>query len=321
MPNLNNLFSGFNENISLKGTKRDNLKRGRDTLRKKVKDNFKDKDRKVPKFCGQGSYAMKTIVIPLEDKEYDIDDGIYLQGYSDKKKSDWPSTTSVHSWIKNAVDDHTNTPPKDKNTCVRVIYANDYHIDLPAYIIKDEVAYIAHKRDGWVESDPKAFTDWFIGKVKDQGDQLRNIVKYLKAWKDYKNVDLKGIVATILVAENFYPCENRDDKSLLGTVTKIIDTLEDDFKCLKPVKPNEDLFKDFSDNKQDKILSSLKTFKKNLDKAINDEEDEEKASERLIKHFGDRFPKGEAKKEDKSNNSAFIRTGTPGVLKNDGHSA
>lgn len=320
MPDLNNKFSGFNKKISLSSTKKNNLKTGRDALRDKIKDGFKDNGRKIPKFCGQGSYMMKTIVNPLGDSEYDLDDGVYLQGYSDKPKSEWPSTTSVHDWIKGAVDGHTNTPPKDKNTCVRVIYANDYHIDLPAYIIKNEIAYLANKKDGWVESDPKAFTDWFVGKVKDEGEQLRSVVKYLKAWKDFKDVDLKGIEITILAGQNFYLSNNRDDKSLLGTITNIIDTLEDDFECIKPVKPNEDLFDGFSQSKQDGVISALIKLKDCLDEAIN-EEDEKKACELLQKQLGDRFPKGESKKSNQASQSTFIQTKSPGVINNDGHSA
>lgn len=320
MPDLNNLFLKFNDKITLSTTKKENLKTGRNALRKKIKDNFKDNNRKTPKFCGQGSFMMRSTVNPLANKEYDIDDGIYLQGYSDKEQTEWPSTTSVHNWIKNAVDGHTSTPPKDKNTCVRVIYVNDYHIDLPAYIIKDEVAYLAHKGNGWIESDPKAFTDWFIGKVTDKGEQLRSVVKYLKSWKDYKDVDLKGIAVTILVGENFYSYSDRDDKSLLGTVTNIIDILGDDFKCKKPVKPNEDLFEGFSQSKQENIINALKKLKDSLDEAIN-EEDEEKASEILRKQFGDRFPKGEAKTKNESNRSSYIHTKSPGVINNDGHSA
>src|SRR5690606_31592208 len=99
---------------------------------------------------------------------------------------------------------------------------------------------------------------------------------------------------TILVGKNFYSYDDRDDKSLLGTVTNIIDKLEEEFKCVKPVYPNEDLFEGYSETKKDNVLNSLKSLKSSIDKAIN-EEDEEKASEELIKQFGDRFPKGESK--------------------------
>lgn len=320
MPDLNHLFLDFNDEISLSSAKKDNLRRGRNALRQKIKDNFKEKDRRVPNFCGQGSFMMNTIVNPLPDDEYDIDDGVYINGYSDKPKEEWPTAQTVHNWIKNAVDGHTSTSPVDKNTCIRVIYVDDYHIDLPSYIIKDEVAYLAHKKDGWVESDPKAFTDWFNNKVKDNGEQLRRVVRYLKAWKDYKDVDLKGISITILAGENFYSYDDRDDKSLLGTVTNIVDILEEEFKCQKPVYPNEDLFEGYSETKQESILNALKSLKDSIDKAINDE-DEQKASEKLIKQFGDRFPKGETKSSNSSKKSIYIKTDRPGVLNNDGHSA
>lgn len=34
------------------------------------------------------------------------------------------------------------------------------------------------------------------------------MVKYLKAWKDYKNIDIKGMAITILVCNNFSVTEN-----------------------------------------------------------------------------------------------------------------
>ena len=78
------------------------------------------------------------------------------------------------------------------------------------------------------------------------------MVKYLKAWKDYKNIDIKGMAITILVCNNFSVTENRDDISLLDTVTNIIDSLEDSFHCFKPVTPtDEDLFADRFPNGED----------------------------------------------------------------------
>lgn len=320
MSNLNNLFLKFNDNIILTSTKKENLRRGRNALRDKIKEDFKDNKRLVPNFCGQGSFMMKTIVNPLGNDDYDIDDGVYLNGFSDKSKDEWPSSSTIHNWIKNAVDGHTSIDPVDKNTCIRVLYASGYHIDLPSYILKDDIAYLAHKKDGWIESDPKAFTDWFIDKKNDKGEQLRRVVKYLKAWKDYKKVDLKGISITILVGEHFYEYEDRDDSSILGTVTEMISELEVNFKCPKPVSPYEDLFDGFSDTKRNNIINALIKLKDSINDAIA-EEDEEKASDIMIKQFGDRFPKGKPKQSNSIKQSSYIITDKPGVLNNDGHSA
>ena len=87
---------------------------------------------------------MKTLVNPIEG-EFDLDDGIYLQGYEDLDFDDWVVPSTVHSWIKKAVDERTEQDVIDKDTCVRVPYASGYHIDLPIYICKDGVAYLAHK--------------------------------------------------------------------------------------------------------------------------------------------------------------------------------
>ncbi|WP_432404875.1 cyclic GMP-AMP synthase DncV-like nucleotidyltransferase [Wukongibacter sp. M2B1] len=317
MANLNKLFSDFNKEITLKSKKKENLKRGRNALRDKIRDKFSEKDRSKPKFCGQGSYMMKTVVNPI-DSEYDLDDGVYIQGYSEKEIKEWPKASTIHTWIKDAVDGHTSKSPVDKNTCVRVIYVNDYHIDLPAYIMKDDKAYLAHKRDGWIVSDPKAFTDWFRGKVKNDGEQLRSLVKYLKAWKDYKKVDLKGISITILVGENFYDYENRDDLALLGTLTNIIESLEDKFECVKPVAPNENLFEGYSETKQAEIIKAITDLRDSIQKAV-DKEDEKEASDIMINYFGSRFPQGESSTaEDKSE---YVQAEAPAVLKNDGRSA
>lgn len=45
----------------------------------------------------------------------------------------WPTPETVHNWLVKATDGHTNEKPIDKKTCVRVVYAGQYHVDLPAY--------------------------------------------------------------------------------------------------------------------------------------------------------------------------------------------
>lgn len=65
MANINDLFIDFNETISLSKGKVDNLRRGRDALRKKIKEWFRDNKKDEPRFCWQGSFAMKTTVNPI----------------------------------------------------------------------------------------------------------------------------------------------------------------------------------------------------------------------------------------------------------------
>lgn len=98
---------------------------------------------------------MKTTVNPINGNEYDLDDGVYLSGYSDVDQDSWPSPSTVHSWIKSAVDGHTQKSPVDKDTCVRVVYEAGYHIDYPIYIIKMMLLTLRTKQKAGLSAIPK----------------------------------------------------------------------------------------------------------------------------------------------------------------------
>lgn len=318
MANLNKLLLEFNDKITLTSTKSQNLRTSRDALRTDIKSWFNDNDKLQPKFYWQGSFAMKTLINPLGDQDYDLDDGVYINGYESDSSELWPTTSTVHNWIKDAVKNRTSSSPVDKKSCIRVPYTSGYHIDLPIYIVSDDVANLANTKSGWTESDPKAFREWFVDdKIINEGngEQLRRAVKYVKAWKDYKAVPLKGIEITILVSNAFDKYDDRDDKSLCNTIQQIVNDLTCKFECVKPVTPNEDLFEDYSDSKRQKIMDELKSLYDAISKAIK-EDDEKTASLIMQDCFGDRFPIGK-----ESEKTDYVSTPKPGVLHDDGRSA
>lgn len=321
MADLDRLYNQFCKKITLTKSKKDELTTGRESIRDDIRDDFNDNGRNRPSFFIQGSFAMKTTINPLPGDEYDLDDGVYINGFSDKDQSDWPKASDVHRWLIDAVDGHTSYAPENKTSCVRVKYAHGYHIDLPSYIISDETCYLATKNSGWVKSDPKAFKDWFLKYVTDYpltyGEPLRRTVKYLKAWRDYRDVNLPSIVITILATNNFSGYFSRDDKAVLNTVKKIRNKLSVAFSCRKPVFPREDLLRDYSEAEQKKVMDALSELESVLTDALN-ETDEKKASELVRKVYGDRFPLGTANSEE---GKEYARTAAPGVIGNDGRSA
>lgn len=327
MAECNDLFLKFNDEIKLTSTKKGVLRTSRNAVRKDIKDYF-EKTLLVtkPKFWGQGSYMMNTIIKPIEG-EYDIDDGIYLEHLVDREEEDWPATSTVHNWIVKAVKDRTSTPPQDKNTCVRVIYKDDYHIDIPIYIKGREAEHpkLAHKSKGWVDSDPKELTNWFRDEVKEKSDQLKRIVRYFKAWKDYKaNGDTfpSGMIFTILAANNYIEGYEEDDDSAFVAIAKeIYDSLDDNFSLKRPVFPNEELLGDWSETAQNNFLSKLSSLIQNGQKAL-EKEDKEEASKIWIKVFGERFPKYTSLKEENRMEKGYaLQTSEPSVLGNYGRSS
>ena len=321
MADLDKLYNRFCQTITLTSSKRDELKTGRDSIRDDIRDSFSDNGRSRPSFCMQGSFSMKTTINPINGNEYDLDDGVYIKGYADKSQDGWPNAATVHDWIIDAVDGHTSSAPENKTSCVRVRYAHGYHIDLPSYIISGETCYLATKNDGWVESDPKAFKEWFMNYVTDYpisyGEPLRRTVKYLKAWRDYCAVDLESIAITILATNNFSSYSGRDDKAVLNTVKRIHASLSTNFSCKKPVYPYEELLGEYNDAEKKDILNALSSLEEALSDAL-EEDDEKKASEKARSVYGNRFPLGQSTT---SSAGTYAVTPAPGVIGNDGRSA
>jgi hypothetical protein len=288
MANLHQAFLDFNDSIRLDSSHQDSLRTSRNAVRDKIRKFFAAKDLDIaPKFHGQGSFMMNTIIEPLS-KEFDIDDGVYFISDNDPDYN----VQTYHNWIVAAVTGHTKEAPIDKNTCVRVTYKASYHIDLPIYHVKsDGVPRLAHKAQGWIESDPREFTSWFSSRCDDSG-QLRRLVRYLKAWSDFKKGELpSGLIMSILAAQN-YASHARDDVSLQLTLTAIQETLQQSFQCMRPTTPaNEDLLANFSKTKREYFLSSLNSLVNAATYSINDAVSHTDACRRWQVYFGaDRFP-------------------------------
>lgn len=328
MANCNEYFGKYNEEIRLTDSRRKKLKGSRKELRNRVRNWFKENkpDEPQPKFGGQGSMSMDTIINPLprkvtEGKEektvlyYDVDDGIYFEG--DKDAKDRASTATYHDWVVQAVTGHTDKDPIDKNTCVRTLFADGHHIDQPIYYKKGTIPELAHKKDSWKESDPKALTDWF-NDLAEKNPQLRFLVRYGKGWFDNREFENSskpmpsGLIITILFAENAVYRKDRDDIALKETLLAVQRKLKISFECNRPTTPKgENLLKDYGH--KDYFMDCLAKFIDDATKALQ-EKNFRKATELWRKHLSERFPLGEDK-DDTSSSSAGLGAMIPPTTK------
>lgn len=289
MANTHNLFQKFHVSISLTSSKEENMKKSRDGLREKIRKAFADNHSGYePKFYIQGSYKMRTAIRTTDDI-CDLDDGIYFFGKPDV------TATTLQIWIKDAVDGYTDTPPEHRKKCIRNTFVNDYEIDMPIYHENDGQYFLAVKNSDWEESDPKAMVDWFTNE-KDEKGVLVRIVKYLKAWCDFKRNKMpSGLAMTILASnakENITYNHKRDDISLRDTLKEIQKAIIDNFECKVPVLPYDDLFADYDVTRKKNFLSALESFIQDADKALK-EKNQLQSSKLWRKHLGDSFPEGE----------------------------
>ncbi len=312
------LFSDFDETIRLNESKIEKLKTNRKALRNKIRKHFKENKWETPKFYSQGSFPLNTNLNPIKKttsdgdvkEEYDLDDGVYFICPKDERKE--PAT--YHDRIKKAVDGHADSVV-DKTTCVRVVYADGHRIDLPSYWLEEDgdTPQLTHKSKGFTDSDPKAFKEWVDEKISNANSngQLRRIIRYFKAWKDYreaKNTSLKlpsGFIWTILACQEF--AQNaRYDLAFKNTAEAIKTALDESFTCYRPTVPtNEELLVNYSKDK-DTVIKELGDLINNAQKAL-DSDCEKEAIEFWRKVFGDRFPKEKGDNSTKSTNTQSTR--------------
>jgi len=284
-------------------------------LREKIKKHFKEKERNEPKFYIQGSMDknVSTGINPING-DYDIDDGVYLQGITTNDIT--PET--AHKWVLDAVDGHTNSK-EDKPKCVRVNYAKknkndecyEKHVDLPIYIEENEISYLAIKNKGWIENKPKEISIWFQDEREEKGTDFRKAIRFLKAWKDKRESENKtlqlfgGFQFSILVSEYF---PNSYDNDLEKLFYKIVNNINDNLwkhpPLNNPINIDQDTLEYYSDSRISTFKKEFQTLFEQVEDAY-EEDDVTKKVSKWRRIFGDRFPDHT---EDNENKKSFAET-------------
>lgn len=225
------------EKVNLSDTVRDGLYAKREANRSRLRANLPD-DIKIKDFIAQGSMAIRTTV-QEKNADYDIDDGVtfYAQtltgriiGFFDM------GCEEVREMVRDALkDDKFARQPEIIGNCIRVFYAEGYHVDVPVFRVidadtTDERQELAGK-DGWRRSDPTEINVWFESRVQrlnrfqeDAGGQLRRMVRLLKRFAKSRGKRWNtpnGLKLTMLAEECFERSAERDDKAFFFLLEKL----------------------------------------------------------------------------------------------------
>ena len=167
------------------------------------------------------------------------------------------------------------------------------------HMMPTEGVLMATKNRGWQDSDPRPIRDWVVEQVELKGEQLRRVMRYLKAWRDFQKWDKddpKSILLMVAADAAFdSSVDRRDDLALLKVLRGLPDILRG--KVIspstrdKPPGEQEDLARRL-DNKgiRRDVIARIEHFADQLEYAINTCGIPTKACEILIEHLGDRLP-------------------------------
>ena len=113
------------------------------------------------------------------------------------------------------------------------------------------------RNDGkWKVSNCERVREWFLKECSElpgEGQQLRSIVRYIKAWRDYNfNPEHRkaptSLALMILTVDTYKYTQQRDDKALIQVVSMLPDRFLQDVTC-KDIKDHEtEVFNDYKDD-------------------------------------------------------------------------
>lgn len=158
----------------------------------------------------QGSYAHKTIIKPVGNHEFDADVLLPMA-----EQDDWEPKDYVDNLYTKLRGSATYRDLVSRRTrCVVVNYANEFHIDVVPYLVRDDGHWITNRRDNKLENtNPEGYSEWFDERDRIARRRLVEVVRLLKYLRDYKQTfSVRSVVLTYLLAtqvtatqELFYP--------------------------------------------------------------------------------------------------------------------
>ena len=267
MGRASSLFNGAGEQtlisrVSPTTRQREFLQNSWNALAEHLKVSLRDKHGYPISTWLQGSYKYGTLIKPVHrGEEYDVDLGVYF-GWGQGENLE-PTADQLRRWVQQELVDYRDQcaevqsvaePPKER--CSRASYEHQFHIDTPVYHLNTDTdeRRLACLTKGWEDSDPKAFYKWFRdARTGGQRDQLRRLIRYLKAWAALSFDDIPdsrptSILLTVLATEAYGDIGLAllfgvdDDDALISIIKTIHDRLNKDRRVQNPAtKADEDL--------------------------------------------------------------------------------
>jgi hypothetical protein len=177
----------------------------------------------------QGSFAHRTIIKQVGDREYDADVLLALTEHPD-----WtPAQYTLE--LRRAFNDSTTYKGMAhmRTRCVYIDYADPFHVDVVPYV--ESRKCITNNKEGfngeggWQLTYPELMTAWLEEKYRATGNRLPAAMRLIKFLRDFKGTfTIKSVILTILVGSVVDETKTLvDDKYYSDIPTVFVRVLED----------------------------------------------------------------------------------------------
>lgn len=191
----------------------------------------------TPHIFYQGSYANGLAIKPARAREeYDVDLVILMS------LPNPTAATRALDWFQDrlATDADYRGRIIQKDKCVRLNYAGDFHVDVvPAHRKTDDagVIQIPSRTHDWQDSHPKGFTAWCQQQDRRTANDFSRAVRMLKRWRDITGsarTSVPSIIFTTLLGPRI-PASPRTNPDAL-VIASTLNTLNQ-YLVANPYKP------------------------------------------------------------------------------------
>lgn len=202
--------------------------------------------------CVQGSVAMSTVV-QNESSDYDIDVAVVF----DKEDIGNLGPRAMRNVVADALRRKTkafNAEPEVKTSCVRVKYADGYHIDFAVFRRESSNQGCVYEHAGaeWSKRSLRGLNDWFKERNSASDDKLRKVVRLSKMFCSSRDswVNMpSGIVQTVVCDERLQESYDSIDELFYHTMKEVVSRIEASTDVSAPVDNGRPLAARKSDKK------------------------------------------------------------------------
>ena len=261
----------------------------------------------------QGSYALRTIIKPKGNREYDADILLFVEHQQGKKPADY--INDVYTCLR---EHQTYRDMVVKKTrCVRVKYVGDFHLDIVPCVEIGGKRFICNYETNQFEiTDGTGYRDWFNGKTRITNGNLKRVTRLAKFIRDHKtNFTAPSVLLTTLIGNSV--SDNEGDANFKN----VPDTLKTVFNRINaflqansimpeirnPVLPEETFTRHWNQAKYRNFREKFEIYTGQVNDAFN-ETDPQESIQKWRKLFGDDFGKSMSKNNGPSTSIAMAAT-------------
>lgn len=319
---LNHFSTFLSDHVDLNQTRVEQLTDSIEAVKKAIKESGWNP--KIIQFAPQGSWAHKTIIKPLPEKEFDADLLAFVQPVSGWEAKDYINT--LYSALE------ANSTYTDKlrcySHCVTIEYAGVRRIDIAPVVrsrlVTNQDEVCNRNSNEFETSAPEAYTSWVVKKNSVAGgNDLRKVTRLLKYLRDIKgNFTCASFLLTTLLGCRISDADE-GSAAFADTATALKTLLArlDDWLQANPTVPvvrNPVLYTEVQSSLWDEAQYSNFRDKINLYRGWVDdayeEEDRDESIGKWRRVFGDDFAPGETKEAASRVSESLVAKSTGAVV-------